>query len=224
MLLGCCHCGPDIQSDFPSVSNASILLPEEICGACYNFPSRWTVTFNSNWFFWITGGEPSDPDYMVDCPMPSGDFDYTLKRVTGSSETLCAVWESDERATNLAGNPCDPEDTEFELCSPWYPTARVKLTATRLEDDSTLLTLTYTWVRCVGTNPDDAVAMGYIWRWRIFRTPTGNLKSCVRFFQLNYHEPFSTEFEGGSPPYGLSDVYTGWEQILLGPAAPPVPP
>lgn len=214
MLLGCCHCGPIDQSEYPSDSNASVLKPEEICGACYNFPARWAVTFNNDWFVWAGDLEE---DY-IECPQASGDFEYILRRVESGSG-VCAVWESTERAINFSANSCDPDELEFETCGPWQPTARVQLTAQRLTDDSTLFTLSFKWAFCRGVNPADAWISGFTWRWRVFRTATGNLKSCVRIFEANYHEPFSSDpFAGSGPPYGLSTTNTGWESILVQPA------
>lgn len=212
MLLGCgCHCGhvPDM-SLFPSNSSASMITPPVLCGACYNFPTRWKVIINHDWFFWLGGGNSNS---IIDCPLAPSNFEYTLKQITTGGDS-CAKWASDERAQNLSRLPCPPDEPIYATCGPHYPTPRVVMTAVE-HVDTTLLTLSFQWVVPVNDNSCDLVAVGYAWQVRVFKknqSPTndGTAISCIRNFELAFKE------YDDQPPYGLS-FDNAWQTVLIEP-------
>ena len=214
MLVGCdCHCGnvPDI-SLFPSNDSASIITPPFLCGACYNFPVRWKVTINHDWFIWAGDLDPT----INECPFATSNFQYTLRQV-GSGGDSCAKWDSDERAQNLSTLPCPPDEPIYAICGPHNPTPRVQLTAVDLVD-RTLLTLLFQWVVPLDGNSCDLYATGFSWRFQVFKknqSPTneGTPISCVRTFVLAYYE----SFPDGGPPFALS-LDNAWQTILIEPA------
>jgi hypothetical protein len=218
MLLGCdCHCGnfPDV-SLFPSNNSASIITPPFLCGACYNFPTRWKVTFNHDWFT----GQANPGAYIEECPLAPSYFDYTLKQI-GAIAPNCASWASDERATNLSSLPCPPDEPIYAICGPHNPTPRVSLGADDFVD-TTLFTLSFKWIVPNDGNTCDLLPVGFIWQGRAFRknqTPTSNGTpiSCVRGFELTFQGRIG---EGDplypSPPITLS-LDNAWQTIFIEP-------
>lgn len=237
MLLGCCHCGqqgsepvPSVESIippsgsapsilFPSDSNASILPPDvsPVCGACYNFPTKWKVTFNNDWFVYNPGGGLGFPSYE-DCQPITTLTEYTLYYKSanydpgGDYPVLCSEWQSSTAATNLSQYPCDPEDPLFPTCGPdTQNRRRVTILAYKWDPTTTLFYLTYSWTHC-------EYIFTYRWRWWVAR-PTGNTISCVRSFEAAQWDAVTSYPNPGVPfPYFFSTTNTGWQNIIVEPA------
>lgn len=250
MLLGCCHCGPQPEfssqpapsslvppsvntpsSLFASDNSASRLPPDpQYCGACYNFPMKWQVGFASDWFEYAGDG-PAGFGFprFTDCPEVPGVKNYILSYTTAipfphaelaGGKTWCATWQSDEIATDISGDPCDPDSPFVPLCRPDAQSrSRVVLTAWDAEDgtggNQTYFRLSYLWGHC---SFGSVTGFAYVWSWWVVRKNSPFRISCVRNFVAEYEQAVSSwPNNAWSMPYTLSQTQNGWGTILLDP-------
>lgn len=231
MLIGCgCHCGEPGPSDVQSGSfrSESIASSDEeslassipgtpgMCGACYNLPAEWQVTFNSTWFNYAY------PVRDHDCRAGLGGT-FTLRPYgiatlsPGASvyldpvaEEYCTVWKSDELAqfvgrrnqNGSVNSGCRNNDSNW---------ARVELVSfTGFEGigscRTTYFALFLWWVRPFMFGPQQE---GHCWEWTVPCLDGGNRRNCVRCFGAGISAP-----RGFQISYPLNNAYySEWNTI-----------
>ena len=243
MLLGCCHCGPiESQASIPlaselsapsgynpsvlygSQSNVSVLPPNvnPVCAACYNFPTKWKVAFEQSWFTFNAGGGLGFPTF-TDCPASIPTAEYVL-RYSGAGQfpdgggmdnfTSCAVWKSDAYAIDVTSVSCTGKPT-FPLCATdIFKRPRVELYAyanVESPNHGTLFQLLYSWALCQHIYT-------FRWQWWVTR-PLGDTISCVRPFEAEFTDGFTTWPVAGSPfPYALLGATNPGKNLIVSPA------
>jgi len=229
MLLGCgCNCedyplsSELIGSQEPSSlaqsnSQASVLTPPTACGACYNFPARWQVDVQSNWFK-FTGV----PTVHNDCKYLFGGR-YTLYSVGtslvkdyggGLGETVCQVWHSG--AVAIYTNKFNPNGTPSVPCrSNSISHPRMQLVAIGEPGnpglEPTTFFLTFYWTHIPGFQFESWD--GWIWSWSVKQPPNGI--NCVRAFTANFRQGYINSIQ---PVYSPDPAVYGWQQVSVRPA------
>lgn len=217
MLIGCgCNCADPVRSEFPSGSFRSIdsnasLLPSEsfdpgegYCGACYNAPAEWVVQAGSNWLIY------NRPDLFYDCRHNFyGDFvlrpygiaaaTYMARVLTfpagGYPETVCNVWQSDERAPYV-NRETPTGEPQISICEATEFPRWELLMHTPLGSPSTNVevhfTLWYWWVQNVMFGQRSQAGFGYAWRVPAQWNGGPVFQNCVRCFGA---DPFDVSWQ-----------------------------
>lgn len=217
MLIGCCHCGEPSESipsesTPPSESQPSESVPSEsvpsesigppvvgLCGACYNLPGAWAVSFPGTITAEFGFGEAYDAGTMDDCrSVFEGDFvlqSVVTTEMSGGARVLvlgggsnldgvCKVWQSDERAPDAVSGGC--VDTEF----PRWELIAYSLGAGNPSDCSTTYFTLFMWWVQYGGIASLTSQFALRWTWSVNRVLDSNgncvFQNCVQCFDATY--------------------------------------
>lgn len=208
MLIGCCHCDEPSESlssvpSEPSVSEPSIsessVPPSEssvseppvigLCGVCYNLPVAWEFSMPTGF---LDINDTVVPDPYSDCrdkfygdvllqSVPITDLTIAARVVLNMTDlsTVCAVWQSDERAPEIYEQIITPGNPPVLCPDGSFP--RWELVARSLDANNpngcsaTYFTLFMWW------NQGDIFLgglVGYAWEF-VFETTRDDQGNCV---------------------------------------------
>ena len=241
MLLGCgCNCDTPPGASVPSLSviapssltssesTPSISQPPSACGACYNYPARWSVNLLSGWFE-LSAWALSQPNRFYDCKNVFGG-NYTLRSYSATQMTLaarsylalglgqdlnnvCGVWHSDKMATYT--ERFNPDGTPSQVCRNngiLHPAMEIVSLKSKSGNYDYAGIFYVFWYYAKRGNYRDEFVDGWVWSWDIAQEQP---ISCVRIFYADFIRYYlNTVF----PVYVPSQINQGWQTIQISPA------